>query len=306
MKFFSLGITTLFATLVFGQHQPEKAGSIEDGNFVLSVSMEWNEQQIASLAELYDLDSLLVKALNERDLVYINDSTEWTATFNERGLLTLSKPIGTQNAVEFGRIILSDILQKAPSPPLIIHATYGGNNFSDPNVFSYHDSLACFVLPGYESAKSVFLSGSFNHWGTMQLPMTKTDTGWTACLVLPPGKHLYKFIADGRWMTDPNNRTRESDGQCSHNSVVFCYNHISRLDAYPRARRAIVADSFNGWNQRELQMQKTATGWNLPIYLREGTHTYKFIVDSEWILDPANPLWEENEFGTGNSVLWVE
>jgi hypothetical protein len=23
-------------------------------------------------------------------------------------------------------------------------------------------------------------------------------------------------------------------------------------------------------------------------------------------VDPDNPLWEENEHGTGNSVLWIE
>jgi hypothetical protein len=29
------------------------------------------------------------------------------------------------------------------------------------------------------------------------------------------------------------------------------------------------------------------------------------IVDKEWKLDPGNELWEENEYGTGNSVLWI-
>jgi hypothetical protein len=29
-------------------------------------------------------------------------------------------------------------------------------------------------------------------------------------------------------------------------------------------------------------------------------------VDGKWMIDPANDLWEDNEFGTGNSVLWIE
>jgi len=37
-----------------------------------------------------------------------------------------------------------------------------------------------------------------------------------------------------------------------------------------------------------------------------GKHLYKFIVDGKWIKDPDDPLWEGNEFGTDNSVIWIE
>jgi hypothetical protein len=53
-------------------------------------------------------------------------------------------------------------------------------------------------------------------------------------------------------------------------------------------------------------MIKKAGAWIFPIYLKPGKYTYKFIVDQKWILDPANDLWEDNEYGTGNSVLWIE
>ena len=52
-------------------------------------------------------------------------------------------------------------------------------------------------------------------------------------------------------------------------------------------------------------MNKINGGWQLPYVLSAGVYEYKFIVDDQWILDPGNKLWEENEFGTGNSVLWV-
>lgn len=305
LRFFLLCVTLLVTAPVFGQHVPEKAGSIDDGKLVLKISLQWNQQQKTRLAELYDLDSLLVNAINSKDLAYINDSTEWTATMGKQGMLMLSKSIGMQTGAQLDRIILSEFPPKAPPPPPLIQATYGVNNFSKKNVFSYQEDFACFVLPGYESAKSVFLSGSFNQWSTMQLPMMKTDTGWTACMALPPGKHLYKFIVDGRWMSDPNNRNRESDGHRGHNSVVFCYNHFFQLDGNPGARRVMVAGSFNGWNRRELQMEKTAGGWQLPVYLREGTHTYKFIVDGNWITDPANPLMRDDGAGNINSVVEI-
>ena len=305
LRFFFLAVSLPFASVVLGQHAPEKAGSIEDGKLVLKISLQWSVQQKTILAELYDLDSLLISAIFTNNLSYINDSTDWTAIPGRQGMIFLSKPIGIQTGAPPDRGIFLEVPHEAPLPPPVIYATYGANDFSGKNTFSYREGLACFVLPGYESAKSVFLSGSFNQWSTMQLPMIKTDTGWTACLVLPPGKHMYKYIVDGRWMSDPNNRKRENDGHRGHNSVVFCYNHIFSLDGYERARRVIVAGSFNGWNIRELEMEKTASGWQLPMYLREGTHTYKFIVDRNWITDPANPITRDDGMGNINSVIEI-
>jgi hypothetical protein len=53
-------------------------------------------------------------------------------------------------------------------------------------------------------------------------------------------------------------------------------------------------------------MIKQGGRWILPIYLRPGKYTYKFIVDGNWIIDPFNELYEQNEFDTYNSVLWVD
>jgi 1,4-alpha-glucan branching enzyme len=65
----------------------------------------------------------------------------------------------------------------------------------------------------------------------------------------------------------------------------------------------IVTGSFNGWRQHEYLMHKGPGSWmGFPIWLSPGRYSYKFIVDGQWITDPANPLTEDN----GNSVLWVE
>jgi len=45
--------------------------------------------------------------------------------------------------------------------------------------------------------------------------------------------------------------------------------------------------------------------WILPCFLEPGKYIYKFVIDGKWILDPSNSVWEENEYNTGNSVLWV-
>ena len=52
-------------------------------------------------------------------------------------------------------------------------------------------------------------------------------------------------------------------------------------------------------------MVREGNSWKFPLRLKPGKYTYKFIVDGTWILDPGKPLFEENEHGTGNSVLWI-
>jgi 1,4-alpha-glucan branching enzyme len=136
----------------------------------------------------------------------------------------------------------------------------------------------------------VYLSGSFNNWSTMELPMQKHPRDGRPASPFPPGMHLYKYIVDGRWMTDPSNRLSEGRQRWNRNSVVYVYNHSFRLQGYENARQVVVSGSFNSWRERELQMKRVEGGWELPMFLREGTHAYKFVVDRRWITDPAIPL----------------
>ena len=53
-------------------------------------------------------------------------------------------------------------------------------------------------------------------------------------------------------------------------------------------------------------MQKQGDEWVIPVHLSIGKHQYKFIVDGEWIRDPANKIWEQNDDGTGNSIIWID
>ena len=53
-------------------------------------------------------------------------------------------------------------------------------------------------------------------------------------------------------------------------------------------------------------MQRVGDEWIFKVHLYPGKHLYKFIVDGKWILDPGNKLWEQNEYNTGNSVVWID
>ena len=53
-------------------------------------------------------------------------------------------------------------------------------------------------------------------------------------------------------------------------------------------------------------MKREGDEWIITVHLYPGKHLYKFVVDGQWIIDPGNKLWEQNENGSGNSVLWLD
>jgi len=190
---------------------------------------------------------------------------------------------------------------------------YGVNKYAKITVYELSSGLTRFILPGFERAKRAFLSGNFNDWSTLKGLMKRTDGGWILDLKLDPGAYEYKFIVDGRWMTDPNNLQRVDDGAGNVNSVYFKYNFTFRLAGYRSTKRVMVAGDFNNWDANELVMEKTGKGWDRQIYLAEGKYYYRFMVDGEWITDPANRVKvknkdinkSEDKYGYLNSVLHV-
>ena len=80
-------------------------------------------------------------------------------------------------------------------------------------VFVYHD----------DEARSVSLAGDFNNWNAASNPLTKHTSGLWLCNFATPGsgRYEYKFVVDGnRWIEDPSNGMRISDGYDGLNSVL--------------------------------------------------------------------------------------
>jgi len=74
----------------------------------------------------------------------------------------------------------------------------------------------------FEEAKKVLIAGDFNNWSPMATPMQlngKPGQWWTR-LPLPPGRYRYRFIVDGKWMTDPHNTYVEANQFGELNNVV--------------------------------------------------------------------------------------
>ena len=180
---------------------------------------------------------------------------------------------------------------------------YGLNKFKRNAPEKIEENVFTFYLDNYPKAKSVYLSGTFNNWSTLGLPMEKDGERWKVSVKLDKGKHLYKYIVDGRWMTDPSNKEKEDDSQGNTNSVFFNYNYTFTFRGDSDAKNVYVSGSFNDWRENELKMYKERGIWKLDLFLEEGSHSYKFIVDGNWMLDPANPVVRSDGQGNENSYL---
>lgn len=71
--------------------------------------------------------------------------------------------------------------------------------------------------------EKVSLTGisSFNNWNSEGYRMVKKEGKWTFPVYLAPGKCLYKYIADGKWIPDPDNKQCEENESGIGNSVLW-------------------------------------------------------------------------------------
>lgn len=73
------------------------------------------------------------------------------------------------------------------------------------------------------AAREVALVGDFNGWDEHATPMIRrsNDGAWTAKVPLPPGRHVYAFVIDGRtWLVDPLAPQVPDEGYGPANAVV--------------------------------------------------------------------------------------
>ena len=184
-------------------------------------------------------------------------------------------------------------------------ATWGMNKFKQVSVIQEKDGACTFVLFGFDNARQVRLSGSFNAWSKSGTEMYRTPRGWECKLILSPGKYLYKFIVDGSWLADPMNELRENDSYKGFNSVFFVNNKRFTFNALPKANKVFLLGSFNGWKDKEIEMHRVGEAWIADLYLAEGTYAYRYKVDKKYFLDPSNPISLTDGEGFENSYTSI-
>lgn len=313
LKMVRIGLCMLFflvASQVPGGAQVAlKKYSIKEGKMYIELSKALSDATLDSFIAQYGLYDLPLKEFLKTNIQDSLRKLGWQIEKNTKKECVLSKSLMAFDEFDSpaDRIIFSEkhFLPEDNFPLDYKAATYGSNRFKNIAPFASNDSVVTFYLRGNDKAKEVLLAGSFNNWQHGAWPMTHTDSGWILPAKLPAGKHFYKYIVDGRWIVDPDNQLRENDGRGNTNSVFYKINTVFTLAGFPNAKKVYLSGSFNDWRPRELQLQKTPSGWQLPLYLAEGTHQYKFVVDGEWHTDKANPQRTPDGHDGYNSVLSI-
>ena len=171
-------------------------------------------------------------------------------------------------------------------------------------------------------------------------PMSDDDGDgiWTIVKPLPPGRYQYKFVIDNavRWETDPSNsNTGVEDGITNSlvivpENVQYAYEIVTGtviagesktavkapaggeggvvFEAdLPSAGQVFIAGAFNDWSPSADALTKGEDGlWRVTLKLKPGKYEYKFVVDGQWMEDPANPDKVPDPYGGNNSIVTVE
>ncbi len=280
---------------------------IREGKMNIRMSKQTKAASIDSFMLKYDLTELDLRNFiqkNRKDSIL---KQGWKFEENNANFFIISKPLlGADNFNNpLQAIRLTEIVLPVFNNPVQSVSGFGINSFRSKVGFPIKDSTVTFVLNNNLNANKVLLSGNFTNWKQGAVPMQKNENGWFVNIKLNPGKYLYKFIIDGKWVLDNDNKLTENDGSGNTNSVYYLTNYVFSLRGYPNAKNIFVAGNFNQWKRNSLRLIKNKTGWYLPIYLPNGTQIYRFIVDGNWIADPDNTNVLPNEYNSYNSVLTI-
>ncbi len=297
----------LCCTQLFAQEQ--KKLTIKDGRMYISLDKKISDAALDSFIVQFELKDLGLKSFLRKNK---NDSLTaqgWKIMVQNETGIVISKILDALENFDdpLSKILFTEKQEEfAVRFPVVSNkVSFGYNRFRNKEPFKQQDSIVCFFLRNYIKAGKVYLAGSFNNWSPTAQAMKQTDSGWIAFVKLRPGKYWYKFIVDDQWMVDEDNQQRENDGEGNTNSVYFMTNILFTLDGFTQAKNVFLSGSFNGWKTKDLRMQKTASGWQLPLYLANGTHTYKFIVDGNWQVDIKNPQVTADGAGGWNSTIAI-
>lgn len=305
-----LVIALLAGSHFFLQAQPVKSGiSINQDVVYLALQRGITDNQLQEMAVHYELQELPLKDWLKGKNLDKAGNYGWKFEKQEGEWLIFSRPIQSIGDIsKLEKKILIAAQHKSGDdlyPAGVFKTAFGFNILLKTDAVAVNEGVVSIFLAGYNSAKEVKLAGSFSQWEQKPLTMQKTEDGWKATFSLQPGKYFYKLIVDGKWLIHKENLLKENDGKGNVNSVFYVYNKKFVLKGYQQAKRVFVTGSFNGWSTREATMHRSGGGWELPVFLPEGTHTYRFIVDDVWMEDPSATARLKNEFGGYNSAVMI-
>ncbi|HLL90823.1 MAG TPA: AAA family ATPase [Tepidisphaeraceae bacterium] len=73
----------------------------------------------------------------------------------------------------------------------------------------------------FDTARKVLIAGDFNNWSPMSTPMHMVVPGtFRMQLPLMKGRYRYRFVVDGKWVTDPANSYVEANQYGELNNII--------------------------------------------------------------------------------------
>lgn len=188
-----------------------------------------------------------------------------------------------------------------PKPAAINLQDYVGRYQADPSM------VENFILDVYVENDQLWIKPS--HAPKSQLTAKSTDS-----FVITAANDTVTFDRDAKGLVQSLTITQSTPSDAKPliaNRLTLPAPRLKgsttfRLKGHPKARVVAVAGSFNDWNQSQLLCGREGDEWICRIDLAPGKYTYKFIIDSDWILDPDNPDTEDDDRGITNSVLVVK
>ena len=82
---------------------------------------------------------------------------------------------------------------------------------------------------------------------------------------------------------------------------------IFKVQSKPGSKIYLAGD-FNEWNNliHELIDHDGNGVYQIEIEIEPGTYEYKFQINDTWCVDPENPHFRQNDFGTLNSIIIID
>lgn len=153
----------------------------------------------------------------------------------------------------------------------------------------------------------------FVPFGRVTSPITKSNwegVGVVPDIVVSPGKALLVAQLEAirklkTAATEDRHKAALALAEADVNTRLARFRRVTfELKGYERAKDVFVAGEFNTWSPNATRLTRKGDRWIAEAEVEAGRQPYKFIVDGEWILDPANRETEQaGQFV--NSILVV-
>jgi 1,4-alpha-glucan branching enzyme len=75
------------------------------------------------------------------------------------------------------------------------------------------------------------------------------------------------------------------------------------LPGHPDAEAVAIYGSFNNWIQTKNYCAREGAGWVCRIDLAPGKYHYRFLVDGVGLIDPSNPVTEDDGSGVDSVIV---